>query len=218
MNNIYAKHLCQYKDLGLISYEEAYRIQQEAWNDVIKTRGHKLFFCEHDPVFTLGKLAKDEHFLLSQESIQKKGIKVLRIDRGGEVTFHGPGQIVAYPIFDLNVLGKDLKAYIRKLEQVAIDFLQHFDIVASSVEGKTGAWVGNRKIASIGIGVKKWVSYHGIGINVNTDLNFFKMVRPCGLDVEMISLQALLGASVDLKDAKTKLLKSFARHFELKFA
>jgi lipoate-protein ligase B len=130
------------------------------------------------------------------------------------VTLHAPGQLVIYPILDLRIRGKDLKRYLFLLEQVAIDFLREFDILADRILGKTGAWVGDHKVASIGIGVKKWVSFHGLAINLNTDLKLFELIKPCGLDVEMTSVAHLRKAPVDLSAAKTvskKVLENILR-------
>ncbi len=181
-----------------------------------------LLLCEHPPVLTLGRLASFENILCPPEHIAARGIKVLSIDRGGEVTLHSPGQLVVYPILDLKEHGKDLKNYLRKLENVAIDFLKDFDILAFNVLGKTGVWVypdpsksqSPKKIVSVGVGVKKWISYHGIAINIQTDLSLFSLIRPCGLDVEMTSIADLKRQSVDFQLAKRKFVDVFQRHFD----
>lgn len=198
-----------------MDYDQAYRIQQETLQGVIKAGCHTLILCEHSPVFTLGRLAIEENFLFSKSTIEKRGAKIIRIDRGGEVTFHGPGQLVVYPIFDLQDFGKDLKLFMNELEQVAIDLLHHFDIVANRFPGQRGVWVKDQKIASIGIGVKKWISYHGMAININTDLRYFSMIKPCGLDVPMTSMSALKGQEFDLNSVKEQMIKCFCDHFQL---
>lgn len=209
--------LCQIKDLGLIDYQEAYRIQQETVQKVIDGESHRLILCEHHPVFTLGSLADEKNFLFSLSAIEQNGARILKTNRGGEVTFHGPGQLVVYPIFRLANFGKDLKVYLNQLEQVAIDLLQHFGIVANRISGQRGVWVGRDKIASIGIGVRKWVSFHGIGINVNTDLKYFSMIKPCGLDVAMTTMAKLKGNRIDMKGVKEKTVEYFGRQFNLEW-
>ncbi len=208
-------HICRLNDLGLIDYSEAYRIQQETLREVIQGGHQCLIICEHYPIFTLGRLATEANFLLSKDDIENRGAKILRINRGGEVTFHGPGQLVVYPIFCLESFGKDLKAFMNKLEEVAIDFLRRFDIVASRFPGQRGVWVGQQKIASIGIGVKKWVSFHGMAINVATDMTYFAMVKPCGLDVRMTSVSLLKNQNISINEVKNQLVECFCDHFRL---
>ncbi len=210
-----AKIPCRVLDLGLIDYEKAYTLQRNFVDEVIGKKENIILLCEHTPVFTLGRIATEENFLLTSDEIKQSGAKVLRVDRGGEVTFHGPGQLVVYPIFQLTDFGKDLKLYMGQLEQVAIDLLRYFGIVADRILGQRGVWVGQEKIASIGIGVRKWVSYHGIGINVNTDLKFFSFVRPCGLNVRMTSISKITNKSVDMAAVKAKAIECFAKNFHL---
>lgn len=208
---------CRIIDLGLIAYQNAYQIQKDHVNGVLEGKSSCLIVCEHDPVFTLGRLAREDHILFAQDSIEKRGISIVRIDRGGEVTFHGPGQLVIYPIFRLDNWGRDLKVYLEKLEQVAIDLLKHFGIVANSISGKRGVWVEAKKIVSMGVGVRRWVSYHGMAVNVNTDLNFFQMIRPCGMDVQMTSICDIKGQPVDMGEFKVKVFDVFAKHFQLEY-
>jgi len=208
---------CRICDLGLIEHAAAYQVQQNMLKEALATKINTLIFCEHPPVLTLGRIATEEHFLFSQKEIREKGVQIVRIDRGGEVTFHGPGQLVIYPIFCLEDFGKDLKVYLKQLEQVAIDLLRCFDILAHSIEGKRGVWVGNQKIASIGIGVRKWISFHGMAVNVNTDLNYFSLIKPCGLDVQMVSMEKFLNRRIVLKEVKAKAIQCFAKNFNLKF-
>jgi len=207
---------CKVYDLGLIGYEEAYRRQKQALNGVISGGENILFLCEHPAVFTLGRLDKQDNFSCSAEEIIKKNVSIVPVDRGGKITFHGQGQLVVYPIFNLNDFGKDLKFLIHQMEQVVIDFLQEFGIVANRAPGYTGAWIKDKKIASIGIGVKKWVSYHGLSINLNTNLDFFHMIKPCGLNVEMTSLENELGHKIDMAQAKKKIVHCFQKTFKLR--
>ena len=178
------------RDLGVIAYDRALALQRQCVDDVINgTSTGVLLLCEHPPVLTLGRMADREHILFSGEALSRQGISVLDVDRGGEVTLHAPGQLILYPILDLTRFGRDLHRYLHQLEQVGIDFLRLFDIVGKRISGKTGVWIGEKKIMSVGIGVRRWVSYHGLGINIHTDLPLFQMIRPCGLDVEMTSLE-----------------------------
>lgn len=206
---------CHIIDLGLIDFSAAYQLQKQIIREVLEDTHSRLLICEHNPIFTLGRMGREEFFLDLPDKIRQRKIPIIRIDRGGEVTFHGPGQIIAYPIFNLNNSSKDLKIFLRKLEEVVIDLLKYFGIVASRQNGYTGAWVGQRKIASLGIGVKKWVTYHGMGLNVNTDLSFFSMIKPCGLDVQMTSMARELKVTVDCKEVKKELIESFKKEFKL---
>ena len=209
------KTLCQIKDLGFIDYPLAYHIQEQTVREVIEGGVSTLLICEHPPIFTLGRLATEDNILLPKSEIENKEIKILRINRGGEITFHGPGQLVIYPILQLKHLGKDLKFYMDQLEQVAIDLLERFDIVANRIPGERGVWVKTKKIASIGIGVRKWVSFHGMAINVNTELRYFSMIKPCGLDVKMTSMAEIKGRTIDLNLVKEEVIKSFVKNFGL---
>lgn len=206
---------CRISDLGLIDYAKACAIQKSQVAAVIQGGAQTLILCEHPSVLTLGRLADGRHLLLSKEEIGFRGISVVPIDRGGDVTLHAPGQLVIYPILDLNNFGRDLRGYLFHLEQVAIDFLGSFDIVACRFPGQTGAWVGDKKIASIGVGVRKWVSFHGIAINISTDLTLFSMIKPCGLDARMTSLLDLTGIKVEMAEAKHRAVASFRNVFHL---
>ncbi len=215
MGRVGEKVFCRIKDLGLIGYQEAYDLQKKTVKDVIAGQADALIICEHPPVFTLGRLATEANFFLPPEKVKAKGIDVTRIDRGGEVTLHAPGQLVVYPIFNLDHFTRDLRIFLEKLEEVAIDLLKYFGIVAHSIEGQRGVWVNQNKIASIGIGVRKWVTFHGMAININTDLKYFDMIRPCGLNVKMTSVKELKGHPINLNEAKSELLKSFSKKFNL---
>ena len=206
---------CKVSDLGRIDYQAAYHIQRDTVDRVIAGYASTLLLCEHEPVFTLGRVSTEKNILTSIEQIKKYGAVIIRIDRGGEVTFHGHGQLVIYPIFQLTHFGKDLKLYMGKLEQVAIDLLQHFGIVANRIFGQRGVWVDKKKVASIGIGVRKWVSYHGMAINVNTDLRFFSMIKPCGLNVQMTSIAQIKNQETNFKEVKQKTIECFAKNFHL---
>jgi lipoate-protein ligase B len=204
------------EDWGLITYQKAFERQKDLVKKVIEGDTPKLIFCEHPAVLTLGRMTKDESLLWSKENILAQGVDVIRVDRGGDVTLHAPGQLIIYPILNLNNRGRDLKIYLEQLEQVVIDLLKEFDILACSINGQRGVWIGKDKIASIGIGVRKWVSYHGVGLNVNTDLELFRMIRPCGLNVAMTSIKKIKGTSIDVNLVKTKVIEHFGRIFNLK--
>mgnify|MGYP001617612201 CR=1 FL=1 len=207
--------LCQIQDLGLIDYSQAWQRQKENVCLVINGGIDTLLLCEHPVVVTLGRVANKQNCLIPPEELESRRIKVIPVDRGGDVTLHAPGQLVSYPIFNLFKLGKDLRAFLDKLEQVAIDLLQDFDIVAARISGQTGVWVGKEKIASIGIGVRKWVSFHGMAINVNTDLKCFSLIKPCGLDVHMTSIRKILGKDIDLDFIKSRIVEKYMRNFYL---
>ena len=207
---------CRVVDLGCIDYLAAYQKQKQAVAEVIAGQEQIIFLCEHPSVLTLGRLAKTEHILTPREDLERQGIAVHEIDRGGEVTLHSPGQLVVYSILDLRNYKMDLHWYLHQLEQVVIDFLKEFAILSDRLLGKTGVWVGQNKIASIGVGVKKWITFHGLAVNVNTDLNLFSLIKPCGLDVRMTSIQKIIKQKVKMDLAKKEMLKVFAQNFHLR--
>ncbi|MCB9772551.1 MAG: lipoyl(octanoyl) transferase LipB [Candidatus Omnitrophica bacterium] len=200
-------------DLGLIDYSLAYNLQKQAVAEVIAGGPERVLLCEHPSVLTLGRMADEKYILASREELHRRGINVLAVDRGGEVTLHAPGQLVVYPILDLKKHGKDIKAYMHQLEEIAIQFLELYGISSSRNSGKTGIWIGSKKIVSIGVGVKKWVTFHGLGININTDLKLFSLINPCGLGVNMTSVENIKGQSVDFKKAKKDFADVFVKHF-----
>jgi lipoyl(octanoyl) transferase len=197
------------QDWGLIHYAEAYARQKECVEKVMAGAEDHLILCEHLPVLTLGRMTNPDSLLYQRQDIEKRGVAILKVDRGGDVTLHAPGQLVVYPIFNLNNRGKNLKAYMERLEELAVDLLKNFGILAKSIPGKRGVFVGPDKIISIGVGVRKWVSYHGLGINVNTDLSLFNLIKPCGLNVRMTSMQKLKGHAVPMEEVKAKVVGLF---------
>lgn len=203
------------EDWGLIDYEQAYQRQKDIVQEVLKGGCERLVFCEHPAVLTLGRMTKQESLLYTKEEIIQKGVGVYSIDRGGDITLHAQGQLIVYPILDLNNFGRDLKDFMQKLEQVAVDFLKDFGILAISIPGKRGVFVSRDKIISMGIGVKKWVCFHGVGINVNTDLNLFLLIKPCGLDVQMTSIQKQLGRQISMDQVKISWINHFQRVFKV---
>ena len=201
------------EDWGLVDYSDAFKRQKVLVQSVIAGAPDHLILCEHPPVLTLGRMTDPASLLYQREDIEQRGVAIETVDRGGDVTLHAPGQLVIYPIFDLNDQGRDLKVYMQKLEEVAVDLLKNFGILAISISGLRGVFVGEDKIISIGVGVRKWVTYHGLGINVNTDLSLFSLIKPCGLNVRMTSMQKLKGHAIPMKDVKTKIVERFQEHF-----
>ncbi|GBD31452.1 MAG: octanoyltransferase [Gemmatimonadales bacterium] len=178
--------------LGRIPYTEALELQRRLAKERIEKRRKNdlLLLVEHPPVVTLGRGFRPEHLSTPQALLQARGIEVHEIERGGDVTFHGPGQLVGYPIFDLTEHRTDLHWFLRQLEQALIVALEEFGIEAGRREGYTGVWVLDRKIASIGIHVRQWVTWHGFALNVTTDLSYFDLIVPCGIPgVRMTSIQ-----------------------------
>lgn len=206
---------CKVKDLGLIDYDKAYALQKQYVNELLQGAPQSLLLCEHPPVLTFGRLADERHMFISKNDLAKQGIGVHYIDRGGDITLHAPGQLVVYPILDLANSKKDLRFYLYQLEQVAIDLLADFDIVASRFPGRTGVWSERKKIVSIGIGVRKWVSFHGLAVNVDIDLRLFSMIKPCGLDVKMTSMSEVKGKIVSVGETKEIIIDRFSRNFKL---
>lgn len=209
---------CIIQDWGLISYQEALERQKQTVNRVIAGDGFHLILCEHPPVLTMGRMTRQDSLLWALGDIRAAGVEVVTIDRGGDITLHAPGQLIVYPIFNLNDCGRDLKIFLEHLEHVVIDLLREFDILADSVEGQRGVWVVKDKIASIGIGVRKWVTYHGVGLNVNTDLSLFRMIRPCGMDITMTSIQKIKGVVIDMNLVKEKIANQFSNRFNLRIS
>lgn len=187
-------------DLGLVDFEKAWQFQKEVFNDVkAGLMQSALILCRHYPVITLGRLGKKENIIVPEFELKKRGIQIFEIERAGDVTYHGPGQIIAYPIFNLNCLKKDIHFYLRYLEDIAIDLLSDFAILGLRYPGLTGVWVGKQKIASIGIAIRNWITFHGLSINIKkNDLDNFRLIRPCGMDIEMTSLETQLGRDVEI--------------------
>lgn len=202
---------------GRIDYARGLALQETLIDRRLRGGPEILLLVEHEPVITLGRGADHGHVLFSAAELEKRGLSCHRVSRGGDVTWHGPGQLVAYPIVHLDGLGRDLHRYLRLLEQTVIATVAAFGIAGEQRAGRTGVWVEKRKIASIGVAVRRWVTWHGLALNVAPDLSGFAAIVPCGLDgVEMTSLSRECCRSVSLQEAEQALIRAFADTFSLK--
>jgi lipoyl(octanoyl) transferase len=187
--------------LGRIEYQDGLRIQEERLDECLNQGEESVILLEHEPVYTIGRLPDKS----SLQLVEQLPYPVFETNRGGQATYHGPGQLVGYPILDLRARGRDLHCYLRKLEDLLIDLLKEFEIKGTKIEGKTGVWVEDRKIASIGIGIRKWVTMHGFALNVASDLRGFQSIIPCGLPgVRMTSISIESGNEVTLETVREK--------------
>ena len=223
-----------FQDLGLIDYKEAWDFQEELFKASIdaKIENRKadktitdtinhLLFCEHPHVYTLGKSGDKSHLLLSEALLKQKGATYYKINRGGDITYHGPGQIVGYPIIDLDKFFTDIHKYLRFLEEMVILTLAEYGIESGRYEGYTGVWldadnpIKARKICAMGVRCSRWVTMHGFAFNINSDLDYFNNIVPCGItDKQVTSLQKELNREIDVNEVKQKLKKHFAQLFE----
>jgi lipoyl(octanoyl) transferase len=210
------KKILTYCDLGFIDYKETWDLQQEIHSKrVLGEVEDFLFLLEHPNTYTLGKTANKENLVGSEDYLTQNKISVYEIDRGGDITYHGPGQIVGYPIIDLNNWFKDTHKYLRALEEVIIKTCSDYGLECGRNEKHTGVWIGDRKIAAIGIKVSRWVTMHGFAFNVNTDLNLFNGIIPCGIqDKAVTSLKQELNREINIQEVKEKLLKNFTQVIE----
>ena len=202
-------------DLGLIAYQDGFSLQQDLVNEITSgKRKGVLIFCEHSPVITLGRSAKKENVLKPGEQLKSLGIEVVAANRGGDVTLHLPGQLVVYPVFNLRYLGRDIGLFLRNIEKAVISVLKDYRIKAAALEGSTGVWVEQKKIASIGIAVKNWVAYHGVSLNINCNLDLFSLIRPCGQDIIMTSMARFLNPDdLNISEIKGRLRDEFKQVF-----
>lgn len=189
--------------------------------DTNANTSHYLLFCEHPPVYTLGKSGKEEHVLVSKEELERRNIAYYETNRGGDITFHGPGQIVGYPIIDLEKYYRDIGRYLRSLEEVIILTLAEYGIKGERSKGETGVWIDPenkmkaRKICAMGVRCSRWITMHGFALNVNTNLEYFTMIVPCGIvGKQVTSLEKELGKQVDIEEVKRKLISKFEHVFE----
>lgn len=205
---------CDFHDLGRMSYAEALAVQKGLAEQ--RKRGEvrdQFLIVEHPHVITLGRNGHLANLLASTEVLERTGISFHHTDRGGDITYHGPGQIVGYPIVDLREWKRDVVAYLRGIEQVIIDTLAGFDIEAGRVQGCTGVWVGDKKIAAIGVHISRWVTSHGFALNHTTDLSYFQYIVPCGLTKPVTSMREL-GCTASREDVTRALARNFARQFD----
>jgi lipoyl(octanoyl) transferase len=204
---------CVVEDLGRMSYGEALEIQSKIASDRKRGSGvDHLLFVEHPHVITIGRDGHRENLLAPEETLRQSGIELYESDRGGDVTYHGPGQIVAYPIMDLREWKRDAGAFVRAIEQVLIDTLADFGIEAARIAGLTGVWTNQAKIAAIGVHLSRWVSTHGWALNVSTDLQYFQYIVPCGLAKPVTSMTAL-GVHANTEEVKGALIRHFGQVF-----
>lgn len=203
-------------DLGVVPYEEAFELQKEMARQRIEGKiDDHLLLLEHPPVITVGRNAGLENILADSQFLEKEGISVIQTDRGGDVTYHGPGQLVGYPILNLKKMRSDVQWYVSQLEESIIETLQNFSIQAPRVKGMRGVWVEGYKIASIGVRISKWVTHHGFALNVNTNLSHFELIRPCGLvEVKMTSMEKILGKKVKMDEVKGVYAQVFSTMFQ----
>lgn len=220
--------------LGNIDYKEAWDYQEDLFGAILEQKSankklpedqqvimnNHLLVCEHPHVYTLGKSGKFEHLLINNKQLEEKGAKYYKINRGGDITYHGPGQIVMYPIFDLDQFFTDIHKYLRYLEEAVIHTLAEYGIKGVRSEGETGVWldVGTmnaRKICAMGVRASRWVTMHGLAFNINTDLDYFTNIIPCGItDKAVTSLNIELRRAVDQKEVEQKLIKHLKALFE----
>jgi lipoate-protein ligase B len=208
---------CQVIRLGLVDYNAAYSMQKELVAKRIRGEiPDTLILLEHEPVFTIGRSGGLGNILINEEGRLREKIALYEVDRGGDVTYHGPGQLVGYPILDLNGYGRDIHKFLRLLEEVIIRVLDEYGLKALRLQGLTGVWVGQKKIASIGVGVRKWVSFHGFSLNIAPFMRHFSLINPCGLgDGKMTSMKELLGREVSIEDVLEKAVKNFSEVFNV---
>ncbi len=230
--------LVKFEDLGLIDYKQCWEYQEKIFAEIIdlkvKNRNlsceqqkaplHHLIFCEHPHVYTLGKSGSRDHVLISDEEMQKVGATFYKINRGGDITYHGPGQIVGYPILDLDYFFTDIHKYLRFLEEAIILTLAKYGIESERYPGYTGVWIDAtkpkkaRKICAMGVRCSRWVTMHGFAFNVNTDLSYFNNIVPCGIkDKDVTSLERELGRKINMEEVKIILKEEIRKLFEMQF-
>jgi len=204
-------------DTGRKEYSEAWELQKSLVQDCqLNTQNNYLVLTEHPPVITYGKSSKEGNLITDKKMLESLGISLSETDRGGDITFHGPGQIVGYPIFNLNNFKKDINWYLRSLEEVIIQTLSAFGIEGTRIPKLTGVWVGNNKICAIGVKITRWVTMHGFALNVSTDLSYFNHIVPCGIsDKGVTSISEILHKEISLDDVKEKLTSNFKMVFHI---
>jgi lipoyl(octanoyl) transferase len=226
-----------FRDLGLTEYKQVWDLQEELHAEVVshklanrqltsnlkpETSNHYLLFCEHPHVYTLGRSGDEKNLLVDEDGLKKNEASFIKNNRGGDITYHGPGQIVGYPILDLDEFFTDIHKYLRFLEEVIIRTLKDYGIAAGRIEGLTGVWLDAdnerraRKICAFGVRCSRWVTMHGFAFNVNTDLKYFGNIVPCGIqDKAVTSLEKELGKNMDIEEVKEKVKKHFIDVFDV---
>lgn len=228
------QQLVTFRDIGLIDYKACWDLQEEILAEIIRNKmanrelpdekkypsQHQLLFCEHPHVYTLGKSGDEKHLLADTASLQKQKAAFYKINRGGDITYHGPGQLVGYPIFDLDFFFNDIHKYLRYLEEAIIRTLAEYKIEAGRIEGLTGVWldaddkIKARKICAFGVRCSRWVTMHGFAFNINTDLSYFEQIIPCGIrDRSVTSLQKEMGFAVDINKVKQQVKNHLSNLF-----
>ena len=220
-----------FKNLGIIDFKEAWEYQELLLASLIKKKRNKkekglgpaghLIFCQHPHVYTLGKSGKEANLLLDSQGLSSKGASFYKINRGGDITYHGPGQLVVYPIFDLDYFFTDIHKYLRYLEDVVIDVLLSYGVVGGRVEGSTGVWVGcntcsPKKICAMGVRASRWVTMHGLAFNANVNLDYFNNIVPCGIiDKGVTSLEQEASKFINFNDLELRFIKAFIGKFDI---
>ncbi len=223
-------------DVGVMSYKKAWEFQTNLHEGLKETKmanrklhennkikqEHYFVMVEHPPVYTLGKSGSEDHLLIDEKKRAEREIEYFKINRGGDITFHGPGQIVGYPILDMDEFFTDIHKYVRFLEEIVIRTCADYDIQATRIEGYTGVWIvegdSQRKICAIGVHLSRWVTMHGFAFNVNTDLDYFTYIVPCGIeedDKEVTSLAKEVGTEMDYEEVKSRVLHHFKELFQV---
>lgn len=222
-----------FEDIGEVDYKYTWDYQTQIFDDIVQKKisnrnsptkteetVNHLIFCEHPHVYTLGKSGKEDHLLLDQIELEQKNISYYKINRGGDITYHGPGQIVGYPIFDLDHFFTDIHKFLRYIEEAVILTLEEYQIKGERIEGLTGVWIdvngdNPRKICALGIKCSRWVTMHGFAFNVNTNLDMFQNIVPCGIsDKAVTSMELELGEKINIKEVKDRLLINLANIFD----
>lgn len=233
----------RYREYEGLTYQEAWDLQTACHNELksnklawralpeeerlLKRQVHNLIFCEHGHVYTLGKSGSKDHLLITDQDLKKEKIEFHKINRGGDITYHGPGQLTGYPILDMDEFYSDIHRYVRMLEECIILLLAEYGIAGDRIEDYTGVWIKaskddqpHRKVCAIGVHLSRWVTMHGFALNVNTDLSYFNRIIPCGIDdadKTVTSISAELGKKVSMVEVKARLKSIFAAKFEFQY-
>ncbi len=237
LTSLKALETVYFHDFGTIDYQEAWTLQEKLFNEVVgrklsnrllkkenqEPQQHFLLFCEHPHVYTLGRSGDENNLIVSENELLKLQATFYRNNRGGDITYHGPGQVVGYPILDLDFFFTDIHKYLRYLEEAVIITLREYGVAAGRIEGCTGVWIDwddnkrARKICALGVRCSRWVTMHGFAFNVNTDLSYFNYIVPCGIkDKSVTSMEKELGRKMDMVEVKEKLKKNIALLFGMK--